>query len=291
NIYATKPDLVFNNAPNDVETDHPTFNVKLSPTKPDQDLSHTNRPSAPIIEDWVSDSEDESETKTPQNVPGFVQSTEQVKSPRPFVQHVETSVPAATPKPANYDYHENKMAHPTARNHADRGNHKHYAHMTLLNPQRHMVPAVVLPQSKPVPITAVRPVSTTMPKIKVTRPRHVKPIITKSNSPARRHINRSPSPKASNSPPRVTVVKAPVVNDAQEIQVSNGLGPKENLTILLLVQGNPQHALMDKGVIDSGCSRHMTRNMSYLSDFEELNGGYVAFGGAKVQSFQCLTDV
>nr|GEZ86604.1 hypothetical protein [Tanacetum cinerariifolium] len=41
---------------------------------------------------------------------------------------------------------------------------------------------------------------------------------------------------------------------------------------------NPQHALKDKGVINSGCSRHMTGNMSYLSDFEELNGGYVAFG-------------
>nr|GEU48623.1 ribonuclease H-like domain-containing protein [Tanacetum cinerariifolium] len=44
-------------------------------------------------------------------------------------------------------------------------------------------------------------------------------------------------------------------------------------------EGNPQHALKDKGVIDSGCSRHMTGNMSYLSNFEELNGGYVAFGG------------
>nr|GFC10631.1 hypothetical protein [Tanacetum cinerariifolium] len=55
-----KPDLVFNNAPNAVATDHPAFNVKLSPTKPDQDLSHTIRPSAPIIEDWVSNSEEES---------------------------------------------------------------------------------------------------------------------------------------------------------------------------------------------------------------------------------------
>nr|GFA36386.1 putative ribonuclease H-like domain-containing protein [Tanacetum cinerariifolium] len=43
--------------------------------------------------------------------------------------------------------------------------------------------------------------------------------------------------------------------------------------------GNPQQALRDKGVIDSGCSRHMIGNMSYLSDFKELNGGYVAFGG------------
>ncbi|GJS11679.1 retrovirus-related pol polyprotein from transposon TNT 1-94 [Tanacetum coccineum] len=36
--------------------------------------------------------------------------------------------------------------------------------------------------------------------------------------------------------------------------------------------------LQEKGVIDSRCSRHMTRNMSYLTDFEEIDGGYVAFG-------------
>ncbi|GKD75833.1 hypothetical protein Tco_1334115 [Tanacetum coccineum] len=35
----------------------------------------------------------------------------------------------------------------------------------------------------------------------------------------------------------------------------------------------------EKEVIDSGCSRHMTGNMSYLTDFEEIDGGYVAFGG------------
>nr|GEY34050.1 ribonuclease H-like domain-containing protein [Tanacetum cinerariifolium] len=44
-------------------------------------------------------------------------------------------------------------------------------------------------------------------------------------------------------------------------------------------KGNPQHALKDKRVIDSRCSRHMTRNMSYLLDFKELNGRYVAFSG------------
>ncbi|GJX75971.1 putative ribonuclease H-like domain-containing protein [Tanacetum coccineum] len=37
--------------------------------------------------------------------------------------------------------------------------------------------------------------------------------------------------------------------------------------------------LQDQGVIDSGCSRHMTCNMSYLTDFEEIDRGYVAFGG------------
>nr|GFB57871.1 hypothetical protein [Tanacetum cinerariifolium] len=44
------------------------------------------------------------------------------------------------------------------------------------------------------------------------------------------------------------------------------------------IMGNPQYALKDKGVIESGCSQHMTGNMSYLFDFQELNGGYVAFG-------------
>nr|GEZ31313.1 uncharacterized mitochondrial protein AtMg00810-like [Tanacetum cinerariifolium] len=45
------------------------------------------------------------------------------------------------------------------------------------------------------------------------------------------------------------------------------------------MRGNPHHALKDKGVIDSGCLRHMTGNISYLFDFEAINRGYVAFGG------------
>nr|GFA56951.1 hypothetical protein [Tanacetum cinerariifolium] len=40
----------------------------------------------------------------------------------------------------------------------------------------------------------------------------------------------------------------------------------------------------DKGYWDSGYSRHMTNNISYLSDFEPFNGGYVSFGqgGCKI---------
>ncbi|GKA68434.1 uncharacterized mitochondrial protein-like protein [Tanacetum coccineum] len=44
-------------------------------------------------------------------------------------------------------------------------------------------------------------------------------------------------------------------------------------------EGNPQMVLQDQGVIDSGCSRHMTGNITYLTDYEEIDGGYVAFGG------------
>ncbi|GJU88797.1 putative ribonuclease H-like domain-containing protein [Tanacetum coccineum] len=31
-------------------------------------------------------------------------------------------------------------------------------------------------------------------------------------------------------------------------------------------------------VVDSGCSSHMTSNKAYLSDYEDFNGGFVAFG-------------
>nr|GEZ76053.1 hypothetical protein [Tanacetum cinerariifolium] len=45
------------------------------------------------------------------------------------------------------------------------------------------------------------------------------------------------------------------------------------------INDNPQLEFQEKEVIDSGCSRNMTRNMSYLSEYEEFDGEYVAFGG------------
>ncbi|GJX48636.1 hypothetical protein Tco_0273826 [Tanacetum coccineum] len=44
---------------------------------------------------------------------------------------------------------------------------------------------------------------------------------------------------------------------------------------------DPQKALKNKGIVDSGCSRHMTGNKAYLVDYQDYNGGPVAFGGSK----------
>nr|GEV42146.1 hypothetical protein [Tanacetum cinerariifolium] len=171
--------------------------------------------------------------------------TEQVKSPRPSTKHVETSIPTANPKTAipkptsngnrrnrkacfmcqslyhlikDCDYHEKKMDQTPPRNHAPRGHHKKYAKMPFLNPQRHVVPTAVLTQSKLVPITTVRPVSIDVPKPTVTRPRQAKTVVTKPTSPPRRHINRSPSPKANNFPLKVTATKATMVNVVKGVQ-------------------------------------------------------------------------
>ncbi|GJW14305.1 ribonuclease H-like domain-containing protein [Tanacetum coccineum] len=44
---------------------------------------------------------------------------------------------------------------------------------------------------------------------------------------------------------------------------------------------NPHRTLKNKGIIDSGCSRHMTGNKTYLADYQDINGGPVAFGGSR----------
>ncbi|GKA61877.1 hypothetical protein Tco_0761396 [Tanacetum coccineum] len=50
-----------------------------------------------------------------------------------------------------------------------------------------------------------------------------------------------------------------------------------SLTLKRHNYGYPQKE--DQGYVDSGCSRHMTGNMSYLSDFKKFDRGYVTFGG------------
>nr|GEV42950.1 ribonuclease H-like domain-containing protein [Tanacetum cinerariifolium] len=268
-----KPNLVFYDAPNVNKTVHTAFNVELSPTKPDKGLSHTHRPSAPIIKDWVSDSEDDYEAELPSNAPSFVQPTKQVKTPRHSVKPVENSIPAANhkiaiQKPKPYGNIRNRKAcFP-------------YTRMTLPNPQRHVVPTSLLTKSKLVPLTVARPITTAVPQPYVTRPRPAKTVVTKPYLPPRRTINHRPSPPVSNFPLKVIAAKAPKVNGVKGVQGNWVWKPKcLILDHVFCHRSNLHHVLKDKGVIDSGCSRNMTGNMSYLSDFEEINGRYVTFGG------------
>nr|GEV90335.1 hypothetical protein [Tanacetum cinerariifolium] len=52
--------------------------------------------------------------------------------------------------------------------------------------------------------------------------------------------------------------------------------------------GNSQNKIDDKGYWDSGCSWYMTSNISYLSEYEPYDGGYVSFGqgGGKITGKQ-----
>ncbi|GKB07327.1 hypothetical protein Tco_0835611, partial [Tanacetum coccineum] len=54
-------------------------------------------------------------------------------------------------------------------------------------------------------------------------------------------------------------------------------------------QDYPHRDLQNKGIVDSGCSRHMTGNKAYLAEFQDFNGGPVAFRAAVWKSHVCIT--
>nr|GFC61375.1 hypothetical protein [Tanacetum cinerariifolium] len=215
------------------EKERDDLNMKLE--KFQKELSYTNRPSAPIIEEWVSDSEEYSKTTALQIAHSSVQSTKQVTPPRHSVQPVETSIPAATPTPTSpksnrsgkrknrktcfvcrsvdhlikdCTYHAMKKAQPTPRIYAHRGHTKQNALFPQKHLQMHMVHVAVFTQSKPVSVIAVRPVSAAVPKIMKSRPKYAHTLATQSKLTIRRHKTRSHFSKTSNSSSRVTAAKA-----------------------------------------------------------------------------------
>nr|GEU85561.1 hypothetical protein [Tanacetum cinerariifolium] len=95
------------------------------------------------------------------------------------------------------------------------GYNKQHASFTKKFLQKHIVPAAVLPKSKPVSVTVVRPICADVPKIMMNKPRHAHSLNTRSNSTIRRHKTCSHSSNTSNSSPKVTAAKAPVVSAAK----------------------------------------------------------------------------
>ncbi|GKA40352.1 ribonuclease H-like domain-containing protein [Tanacetum coccineum] len=121
-------------------------------------------------------------------------------------------------------------------------------------------------------------------KEQVKSPR--KTTIKQAHSTVRRPVNNKTATKDSNFNKRVNTVSGKNVNTARPKAVVNTAKPKAvlnavkgNQCINHSKKGNPQMDLQDQGVINSGCSRHMIENMFYLTDFEEIDGGYAAFGG------------
>nr|GEW81625.1 putative ribonuclease H-like domain-containing protein [Tanacetum cinerariifolium] len=55
--------------------------------------------------------------------------------------------------------------------------------------------------------------------------------------------------------------------------------------------GHPQQALKNKGIVDSGCFRHLIGNKAYLTDYQDINdGGFVAFGSSRGKISSKVTD-
>nr|GEZ42901.1 hypothetical protein [Tanacetum cinerariifolium] len=169
-------------------------------------------------------------------------------------------------------------------NYNQRVNYKNFAKKSHPDAKRNMVPRAVLIKSGIVNtakqkfskivilVNTARQVSTAHPKSTMNAARSMSYLSKTKHSTVQRPIYKNTSFNNSNVNQRVNTVRSKTVNTARPKAVVNAV--KENI-----VNGNPQIDLQDKGVTDSGCSRHIAWNMSYLTDYEEIDGGYVAFGG------------
>nr|GFA08951.1 hypothetical protein [Tanacetum cinerariifolium] len=183
-----KPDLVFHTPPS-AENEHLDFNVQLSLTKPEQDLS--SRPSEPIIEDWVSDSVEDDILQV-------------LRMFLVLLKHMSLS---------------NLLGILLSqRPYASRDIHKQYAPVNHPKSLLHNVSAPAPSKSQSVLTTADRTVSAVKPTFFKTRPKHASHAVSKSKSPLRRHLPRHPSSHARNSPPRVTASQPSTVSAAQHNQ-------------------------------------------------------------------------
>ncbi|GJX61570.1 ribonuclease H-like domain-containing protein [Tanacetum coccineum] len=269
-LHAPKPDLVLADKDEYVFSESVTSVPAVATSKVKTSESNPKSVSEPLIEDWISDSEDENETKSKskQRKPSFskvefVKSNEHVKSPRESVKKVENNKQAKYPRKNSQSPRGNKRnwnnlmtqklgSHFEFKNKACyvRGSFNHLIKDcdfyekklvttlfgTMLEGQNSLRAAIS--------VNTVRPINTAYPRPIVNYARPVSNGFNKAHS----HVIR---PKA-------------------VIQVSDGLGPQEKLIFLPLCVSNPHQDLKDKGLIDSGCSRHMTGNKSYLKDYEDV---------------------
>ncbi|GJS39724.1 ribonuclease H-like domain-containing protein [Tanacetum coccineum] len=116
--------------------------------------------------------------------------------------------------------------------------------------------------------STTRKVNTARPIVNEIRPRNN---FYKPHSPIRRPFNKTTAPKTN-----FINLKVNTVGDKT---VSVVRGNRE--TDVKASADDPQKVLKNKGIVDSGCSRHMTGNKAYLVEYQDYNGGPVTFRGSK----------
>ncbi|GJY56417.1 ribonuclease H-like domain-containing protein [Tanacetum coccineum] len=244
---------------------------------------------APIIEEYESDSEDEY-VSTPikeKETPSFAK--QQVKTPRETVKNqcTHSQKSKVDKKELGYrftvracfvcgslnhlirdcDFHEKRMARKAELN-------NDWNNVQRVNKQNQFVPSAVLTRTGKIPVSTARASS------------------TKNVSTARQSFNRQTI--LTSTAMKVNTVK-PIVNRVRPANVfykthSPSSRPFKKTTVLRTDfskqkvntgKDYPHRALKNKGIVDSGCSRHMTGNKAYLAEFQDFNGGPVAFGGSK----------
>nr|GEX61718.1 ribonuclease H-like domain-containing protein [Tanacetum cinerariifolium] len=263
--FAGLDNFVFKSKVSETITSVPKIKTNASkPRKDSLEKPKILRSSAPLIEEWESDSEDENVFK---------------------------------PK-------KNKLTHPHPK--------RNFIPAAVLT-KFGQVPVNAAKQSshrEAASVSAARRVNTA-----ASRPNRNNALPTtysyfKAHSPVRRPFNQKSAAKTNNFNEKVNTVKVNNVTTAGPKAVVNAIEGNKNNAVKSLAcwiwrpKGNlidhiskdsgsytlkrfnyvdPHGRLKsDQGIFDSGCSRHMTGNKFYFTDYQEINGEFVAFRGNSV---------
>ncbi|GKE32366.1 hypothetical protein Tco_1451688, partial [Tanacetum coccineum] len=161
----------------------------------------------------------------------------------------------------DYDFHEKRMANKSVlknmrKNIGQREIRPVWNSAQIKNHQNKFVPSAVLTRFGQTAVSAV----------KGNRVTAVKASADSSST--------APNTRISNE--KVNTVRVNGVNTAGQTAVSTVKG-----TGVTAVKASTGKSITsNKGIFDSGCFRHMTGNKDFLTDYQDIDGGFVAFGGS-----------
>ncbi|GJU57717.1 ribonuclease H-like domain-containing protein [Tanacetum coccineum] len=275
-----------------------------------------------IIEDWVSDDEEQDESKTkPEKktvIPTAAKIEKPVKKSVRYAEMYRSQSPRGNQRnwngqksnqlgsefvmynkacficgsfnhvQKNCTYHQKKKG--VSGNNYNRVDNDYYAKTSHHRTHKNMTPRGVLLRTGLKPLSTAKSVYTAHPKPTVHCARPKTHFYKSAQSTVQRPFYKNPALTNRHFNHKVNTVRPRIVNTARSYRTPvNTVRPRvvntarPNRTSVNAARANgfnagkPQHD--DKGFVDSGCSRHMTGNIAYLSDFKQFDGGYVAFGG------------
>ncbi|GJY47578.1 putative ribonuclease H-like domain-containing protein [Tanacetum coccineum] len=245
NFMPPKPDLVLTDKDEYVFSESVTSVPAIAISEVKTSDSKPKPVSEPLIEDWISNSKNENEIEF---------KSRQRKPSSAKVKFVKSNEHMKSPRESVKKVENYKQAeYPRKNSQSPRVLMK--SGLKTLNTARQNSSRATIS------VSTARPINTAYLRPIVNSARPVSNVFNRAHSHVRRPFNKYTTNKNNNFNEKVNTVKENVTT----------VGPK--------AVGNPHQDLKDKGVIDSGCSRHMTGNKSYLTDYEEIDGGFVAFGG------------
>ncbi|GJS42084.1 ribonuclease H-like domain-containing protein [Tanacetum coccineum] len=210
------------------------------------------------------------------------------------------------------DFHEKRMARKAELNSgwnkksSQKELRQTWNNMQKVNKQNQFVPSAVLTRTGKIPVSTARASSTknvstarqsfnrqtvltsTAMKVNTVKPivNRVRPanVFHNTHSPYSRPFKKTTVLSTNFSKQKVYTAKenaVSAVGGKRETAVKPSAGCNWRPQRYNWHNDYPHRALKNKGIVDSGCSRHMTGNKAYLAEFQDFNGGPVAFGGSK----------